>query len=79
MRLARALGIILAADDVDATKKLSGYDIDSLMGVELRNWLAKDLATNVAVFDIIGGVLIAAIGNLVVANSDIKLCLRRYA
>ncbi|KAI0913625.1 KR domain-containing protein [Ustulina deusta] len=65
-RLARALGI--EADDIDRAKQLSDYGVDSLMAVELRNWLAKDFGANVAVFDITGGASITMIGDLVVAN-----------
>ncbi|KAI0025053.1 hypothetical protein F4780DRAFT_768373 [Xylariomycetidae sp. FL0641] len=71
VRLARALGI--ASEDVDATKKLSDYGVDSLMAVELRNWFAKDFAANVAAFDLMSGASIAALGDLVVASSELGL------
>ncbi|KAK3937139.1 hypothetical protein QBC46DRAFT_294875 [Diplogelasinospora grovesii] len=69
VKLARALSI--AADDVELTKQLSDYGVDSLMAVELRNWIARDFAANVAVFEIMGGTTIAAIGGLVVEKSEI--------
>ncbi|KAI0405747.1 hypothetical protein F4802DRAFT_561870 [Xylaria palmicola] len=68
-RLARALGI--AADDIERAKQLSDYGVDSLMAVELRNWLAKDFGANIAVFDITSGASIEMIGHLVVTSSDI--------
>ncbi|RWA07367.1 hypothetical protein EKO27_g7737 [Xylaria grammica] len=70
-RLARALGI--AADDIDRGKRLSDYDVDSLMAVELRNWIAKDFGAKIAVFDLTSGASIDMIGHLVVRNSDIGL------
>ncbi|KAI0412699.1 KR domain-containing protein [Xylaria grammica] len=70
-RLARASGI--AADDIDQGKQLSDYGVDSLMAVELRNWIAKDFGANIAVFDITSGASIDMISHLVVRNSDIGL------
>ncbi|KAI0169915.1 hypothetical protein GGR52DRAFT_592520 [Hypoxylon sp. FL1284] len=71
-KLARACS--LAPDDVEPSKQLSDYGVDSLMAVELRNWISKDFAANVAAFDIVGGgVSIASIGALVVEKSQIPV------
>lgn len=69
MRLARALSI--APDDIESLRSLSDYGVDSLMAVELRNWFTKDFNANVAVFDIMGGAPIAAVGELVSERSEI--------
>ncbi|KOS22233.1 Lovastatin nonaketide synthase [Escovopsis weberi] len=64
-RLARALSI--SPGDVDAMRPLSDYGVDSLMAVELRNWIKRDFEAAVAVFDIMGGnISIGAVGALVV-------------
>jgi NADPH:quinone reductase-like Zn-dependent oxidoreductase/NAD(P)-dependent dehydrogenase (short-subunit alcohol dehydrogenase family)/SAM-dependent methyltransferase len=68
-KLARAMAI--TPDDVELGKPLSSYGVDSLMAVELRNWIGKDFAANVAVFDIMGNVSIARIGELVVTKSSV--------
>ncbi|KAK3343522.1 fatty acid synthase S-acetyltransferase [Lasiosphaeria hispida] len=68
-KLARAMAI--APEDVEFGKPLSSYGVDSLMAVELRNWIGKDFGANVAVFDIMGNVPIARIGELVVARSRV--------
>ncbi|KAK0734704.1 hypothetical protein B0T26DRAFT_845131 [Lasiosphaeria miniovina] len=68
-KLARAMAI--SADDVELGKPLSSYGVDSLMAVELRNWIGKDFQATVAVFDIMGNVPIAKIGDLVVARSSV--------
>lgn len=67
-KLARAMSI--SPEDVELSKPLSSYGVDSLMAVELRNWIRRDFAAPVAVFDIMGGVPISAIGELVVARSS---------
>lgn len=70
MKLARALDI--APEDVEPSKLLSDYGVDSLMAVELRNWIGKDFHAEVAVFDITGGTSIAALASLVVGRSGLK-------
>ncbi|KAK7920460.1 polyketide synthase PksD [Apiospora marii] len=62
-RLARALDVEI--DDVDAGRPVSSYGVDSLMAVELRNWMRKDYDVEIAVFDILGGTTIADLGRQV--------------
>ncbi|XXH05413.1 hypothetical protein Hte_011839 [Hypoxylon texense] len=68
-KLARSMGI--SPDDVELNKPLSSYGVDSLMAVELRNWIGRDFQATVAVFDIMGNVPVSAIGDLVVAKSTV--------
>lgn len=69
-RLARSLAI--AANDVESSKRLDDYGVDSLIAVELRNWLAKDFSATLAVFEIMGGTTIERIGDLVVERTEIS-------
>ena len=66
-KLARAMSI--SPQDVQRYKPLSSYGVDSLMAVELRNWIRRDFAAPLAVFDIMGGAPISKVGELVVARS----------
>lgn len=66
-KLARAMS--MSPEDVELSKPLSSYGVDSLMAVELRNWMKRDFGAPLAVFDIMGGVPISAVGELVVAKS----------
>ncbi|KAI0149675.1 hypothetical protein F4776DRAFT_659576 [Hypoxylon sp. NC0597] len=68
-KLARSMAI--SPDDVELNKPLSSYGVDSLMAVELRNWIGRDFQASVAVFDIMGNVPVSAIGDLVVAKSTV--------
>ncbi|KXG50430.1 Acyl transferase/acyl hydrolase/lysophospholipase [Penicillium griseofulvum] len=69
-KLAGAMSI--SSEDVEPSKPLSTYGVDSLMAVELRNWVGKTFGATVAVFDIMGGVSIASIADLVVAKSTVE-------
>lgn len=66
-KLARAMSI--PPEDVEPGKALSAYGVDSLMAVELRNWIGREFCAAVAVFDIMGGVPIASVADLVTARS----------
>ncbi|KAF2971310.1 hypothetical protein GQX73_g2264 [Xylaria multiplex] len=68
-KLARVLSV--PDTDVDYSKQLPDFGIDSLMAVEIRNWIKKDFAANLAVFDIMGGKPISAVGSLIAEKSQI--------
>lgn len=70
-KLARALSV--SPDDIDVDKYLSDYGVDSLMAVELRNWIGNDFHANVAVFDIMEGTAITTIGDLIATRSELAL------
>jgi NADPH:quinone reductase-like Zn-dependent oxidoreductase/NAD(P)-dependent dehydrogenase (short-subunit alcohol dehydrogenase family)/aryl carrier-like protein len=63
MKLARAMDV--SAEDIDTRRSLTDYGTDSLMAVEIRNWIRRDFGVAVSVFDIMNGVTIAAVGELI--------------
>lgn len=69
-KLARALGI--GAEDVETSgRPVAEYGVDSLMAVELRNWMLRDYGVEVAVFEILGGgVSVHGLAELVVRKTE---------
>lgn len=64
-KLARAMGVEEEEID-DGGKGLADYGVDSLMAVELRNWMRRDFGASLAVFEIMqGGKTIRDVGRLV--------------
>lgn len=61
--------LTIQPEDVDATMPLHTYGVDSLVVVEMRSWLAKDMGADIPVFDIMRSVSIAALAGLVVGRS----------
>lgn len=53
------------AEEFDTKKPLHSYGVDSLVAVEIRNWFAKQLKADVAVFDLLGGATLEGVGGLV--------------
>ncbi|KAJ4288369.1 hypothetical protein N0V90_011603 [Kalmusia sp. IMI 367209] len=66
-KMARALAI--PPSDIDTGRPLFAYGVDSLVAVELRNWMVNEFSSEIAVFDIMDGITIAGIGALVVERS----------
>ncbi|KAI0120848.1 hypothetical protein F4776DRAFT_672631 [Hypoxylon sp. NC0597] len=66
-KLARLLYV--SADDIYLDKCLSDYGVDSLIAVEMVNWIIHDFRAVLAVFDIMGGKTIEAIASLIVERS----------
>ena len=66
-RLSRALSI--PPEDIDTSKPLHVYGVDSLLAVELRNYFAKELSADVPIFDITGGASFEVVGLTVARKS----------
>ena len=62
----------LQNDDVDVYKPIQSYGVDSLLAIELRNWIEKELRANVAVFETQGGSTFSTLGMLVAARCEIQ-------
>ena len=69
-KLAKALSI--PREDIETAKPLHAYGVDSLLAVELRNWFAKEMGANVAIFDIMGAASFEAVGLVVVGKSSFR-------
>lgn len=66
-KLSKALSI--QPVDIDTSRPLHSYGVDSLLAVELRSWFAKEFKSDVAVFEIMGGVNFATVASTVILKS----------
>ncbi|KAF2822312.1 polyketide synthase-like protein [Ophiobolus disseminans] len=46
---------VIDREDVDPAKPIYVYGVDSLVAIEMRNWLGKSVGANVSVMEILGG------------------------
>ena len=69
-KLSRMMGI--PAGDIDLGHRVESYGVDSLVAVELRNWLAKEMSADVAVFEILGGATLTGVGCTVATKSSYR-------
>ncbi len=66
-KLSRMLGI--ESGSIDVGKPLHSYGVDSLTAIELRNWFAKAMASDVAVFEILGNGSMGALAEIAAEKS----------
>ena len=52
-RLAR---LMMSEEDIDAHKPVNAYGVDSLVAVEVRNWITREMAVEVSVFEVMASV-----------------------
>jgi hypothetical protein len=69
-KLSKALAIPPA--DIDTSKPLHLYGVDSLLAVELRSWFAKELKSDVAIFEIMGGGSFLRVAATVASKSQLR-------
>jgi hypothetical protein len=68
-RLAKALAISL--EDINVARPMHSYGVDSLVAVEVRNWLIRELQAEISVFDILGTMPISALSVKIVETSKL--------
>ena len=69
-KIARTLAV--AVEDIDRLKPLHTYGVDSLLAVELRNWFAKVVRAEVAIFDITGQASLEKIADDAARKSELR-------
>ncbi|KAI0165365.1 putative polyketide synthase [Hypoxylon sp. FL1284] len=57
--------LALTPDEFSRAQPLYAYGVDSLIAIEIRNWLRKSLKVEVAAFEILGGSTADALGRVV--------------
>lgn len=55
--------------EIDEARPLHSYGVDSLVAVEIANWIFKEIKVIVSVFDVLASMPIAALAEMVVAKS----------
>lgn len=66
-KLARLLG--LATGDINMELSASSYGMDSLISVELRNWVGKQLESHVQTFELMSAMSIQALSRMITERS----------
>jgi hypothetical protein len=70
-KISRILGLPLTSIELDGS--LETYGVDSLVALELRNWITKEMSADVAVFELLGRTSIRDIGRLIATKSTLRV------
>jgi len=60
-------------EDIDAEKAVYSLGVDSLVAVELRSWIAREVKAEVTIFDIMQGQSLRALGAFTSGKSEYRL------
>lgn len=69
-----SVSLAIPEPDVDHHRPLHFYGVDSLVAVELRNWFAKEIRADIAVFDILGNISLEGLCLFAASKSAYKTC-----
>lgn len=61
--------MMVAAEDIDMSKPISTYGVDSLTAVEIRAWSFRELQSDISVFDIMSNIPISSLARTIVIKS----------
>jgi hypothetical protein len=74
-RLARLLAV--PREDIDPCRPILLFGIDSLIALELRRWIGKELRAEMSIFDIMQGASVEELAAKVVERSELTLSIRK--
>ena len=63
--------LMKSVEDVSPSQPMASYGLDSLVAVEVRNWIARELDVKVSMFDLVSGNSLEQLANVVVMKSKV--------
>ena len=63
--------LMKSVEDVSPSLPMASYGLDSLVAVEIRNWIARELDVKVSMFDLISGNSLEMLAVVVVGRSKV--------
>src|SRR5690606_9293693 len=71
--------LVIPVEDMDVSKPTHAYGVDSLVAVELRNWLNRDAKADVPVFEIMGSKSLGELARKVAVKSKLLTLMEEKA
>ena len=66
-KIAKVMGT--ETENVDLGRPMHAYGVDSLVAVEVRNWLLREMGADIAIFDILGTASISEVSSTIAGRS----------
>jgi len=64
-----AKSLMVDVEDIETTKPISRYGVDSLLAVEIRSWIFTEIQSDISVFQLLGNVPISQLVRTIVEKS----------
>ncbi|KAI1100340.1 putative polyketide synthase [Jackrogersella minutella] len=64
-----AKSMMIAVEDIDVTRPVSSYGVDSLLAVELRAWIYSEIQADISVFDLLSKTALTSLARKIVSGS----------
>ena len=64
-----AKSLMMSAEDIEPTKPVSSYGVDSLLAVDVRSWVRNEAKAEVSVFDLMSNIPISQLAAKLAASS----------
>ena len=58
-------------EDIDLDKPLAAYCMDSLVAVEVRNWIVNEMAANISALEFLASSSLAGLAKAVISKSTL--------
>ncbi|KAL4811864.1 hypothetical protein BDW67DRAFT_189235 [Aspergillus spinulosporus] len=71
LRLNAAAAMTASPDDIDVEKPLYAFGIDSLKGIEVRNWIFSELQADISVFEVLSPITLSRLALKIVSKSTL--------
>ncbi len=66
-----AKSLMMPVKDLDTGKPVSTFGVDSLVAVEVRNWIFRECKADVSIFDVLSNVPLTALAGKIAAKSKL--------
>ena len=63
--------VVIPVDEIDPTRPISVYGLDSLVAIEIRNWIARELKANLQILELLSSGSMVSLSALIVKKSKI--------
>lgn len=67
----RIAGIMMKSEDISPEDRIVDLGLDSLIAVELRNWIVKQVDVNLTVIDIVNSGTVAQLVRVIIEKSNL--------
>jgi len=64
-----AKSLMVSVDDIEPSRPISRYGVDSLLAVEIRSWLFTEVQADISVFELLSSVPISALVKVILGKS----------